>query len=136
MKGCIWTVVIIGVIAAIAIPNLNRARKQAQGGATVANIRTLHAAMTTYHAQFDRYPASIDALAGGSGEGRANLIPAEFASGTMDGYHVTVQGGPSVYTINAEPLEAGSRTFYSDQTAVIRAEKGPEPATAASPKVD
>ena len=136
MKGCIWTVVIIGVIAAIAIPNLIRARKHAQGGATLANIRTLHAAMTTYHAQFDRYPASIDALGPGSGAGHASLIAAEFASGTLDGYHLTVQGGPSVYTINAEPLEAGGRTFYSDQTAVIRAEKGPEPATAASAAVN
>jgi hypothetical protein len=42
------------------------------------------------------------------------------------------QGG---YVINANPIaynSSGSRTFYSDQSMVIRENYGPEPATATS----
>ncbi len=43
------------------------------------------------------------------------------------------------YQIVAVPVtfgETGSRTFFSDQTMVIHQNKGPDPATAASPELD
>lgn len=43
-------VVIIGIIAAIAIPNLLGARRSANEGATVSGMRTLHGAQMTYAA--------------------------------------------------------------------------------------
>jgi len=46
-------------------------------------------------------------------------------------------GNQSGYAISAVPVaygNTGSRTFYSDQTRVIRENDGPEPATAAVKK--
>jgi type IV pilus assembly protein PilA len=43
-------VVIIGIIAAIAIPNLLAARRSANEGSAIASLRTLHGAQMTYNA--------------------------------------------------------------------------------------
>ena len=43
-------VVIIGIIAAIAIPNLLAARRSANEGSAIAGLRTLHGAQMTYAA--------------------------------------------------------------------------------------
>jgi type IV pilus assembly protein PilA len=43
-------VVIIGIIAAIAIPNLLAARRSANEGSAVSGLRTLHGAQATYQA--------------------------------------------------------------------------------------
>ena len=43
-------VVIIGIIAAIAIPNLLAARRSANEGSAVSSLRTLHGANATYQA--------------------------------------------------------------------------------------
>lgn len=45
-------VVIIGIIAAIAIPNLLAARRSANEGSTVSGLRTLHGAQVTYSATY------------------------------------------------------------------------------------
>src|SRR5438046_6310913 len=43
-------VVIIGIIAAIAIPNLLAARRSANEGSAISSMRTLHGAQMTYQA--------------------------------------------------------------------------------------
>ena len=43
-------VVIIGIIAAIAIPNLLAARRSANEGSAVSSLRTIHGAEATYQA--------------------------------------------------------------------------------------
>ena len=43
-------VVIIGIIAAIAIPNLLAARRSANEGSAIASLRTVHGAEMTYQA--------------------------------------------------------------------------------------
>ena len=43
-------VVIIGIIAAIAIPNLLAARRSANEGSAVSSLRTIHGAQATYQA--------------------------------------------------------------------------------------
>jgi hypothetical protein len=51
------------------------------------------------------------------------------------GYQFTLQGGPAVYTLSANPVtfgRTGRRTFYTNQTQVVRESQGPEPASAAS----
>lgn len=42
-------IAIIGVLAAIAIPNFNRARKNAKAKACLANMRTIETAVETYN---------------------------------------------------------------------------------------
>ena len=69
------------------------------------------------------------------GPARADLVQADLASGIEGGYQFTLQGGPSVYTINASPLtlhRTGRKTFHPDQTQVVRENRGAEPASAAS----
>ena len=44
---------------------------------------------------------------------------------------------PTGYAIHAEPLKVGvngNRTFFSDETMLIRENVGPEPASATSPE--
>ena len=43
-------VVIIGIIAAIAIPNLLAARRSSNEGSAISSLRTYHGAQTTYQA--------------------------------------------------------------------------------------
>jgi len=128
--GCLIFVALWVVMTAIgAIVGPGHLRK-AQETAALIDIQTIQTAATTYQAQFGRYPASMDELGAHS-----SLISAELASGDKGGYQFTLQGGPAVYTINANPLASNvfaPRAFYTDQTQVVRESQGPEPASAAS----
>lgn len=53
----------------------------------------------------------------------ADLIDAELAGGTKDGYRFDVRAGQDSYTATAVPLEydvTGSWSFYLDESGVIR----------------
>ena len=68
----------------------------------------------------------------------ADLIPSDLASGKKNGFTFQMQGTPGGYTITANPDAfegTGRRSFYSDQSLVIRNNWGPEPATASSPEI-
>ncbi len=140
-------VIPILIIAAIAIPNLLRAKMAANGAAAVGSLRTLHVAATTYYSAYDHgYPPALENLgppaAGKENEERANLIDSTLASGRKSGYvflyrAVRLQDStaPVGYTINADPAvdySTGMRHFFLDQTGVIRSEMY-RPATANSP---
>ena len=61
-------VVIIGIIAAIAIPNLLAARRSANEGSAVSSLRTVHGAQATYQATSGNGQyAGTDATAGTTG---------------------------------------------------------------------
>jgi len=121
-------VVIIGIIAAIAIPNLLAARRGANEGSAISSLRTLHGANVTYQATTGAgkfAPALADLKT-------ANLIDEVFAaSGTTakSGYTFTyamVPGPPSTFTTTAKPAVAsgitatGTREFFIDESGVIR----------------
>jgi prepilin-type N-terminal cleavage/methylation domain-containing protein len=76
-------VVIIGIIAAIAIPNLLASRRSANEGSAVSAMRTLHGAQMTYASTYGggNYAATQATLGGTIG-----LIDATLASGTKSGY--------------------------------------------------
>jgi type IV pilus assembly protein PilA len=132
----------LGAIALAQTPKLEVSRMIAQETAAILNIRTIHTAQVQYFTQFDRYARSLSELGppskGSAGPSSADLIPADLAAGTKSGYTFTLHGGPKGYTLNANPVKYGStgrRTFFSDDSLVIRAHFGPEPATAASDEV-
>ena len=128
-------VAIILVIAAIAIPNLLRARIAANESSAVASIRTINTAMISYYSTYPTvgYAASLSSL-GGTCTGStvptstsACLIDSSLAAGTKSGYTFKSvgSGGPpsGVYYAYANPLNANStgvRSFCSVQDAVIR----------------
>lgn len=54
------TLVVIGVVSAIAIPNLKEAIKKARHRAAYQSIRTIERAMLTYQYEHDQLPSTID----------------------------------------------------------------------------
>jgi prepilin-type N-terminal cleavage/methylation domain-containing protein len=135
-------VAIILILAAIAAPKLNQNRMHAQETAAIREMQTIHTAQTQYYSQFGRYATNLGELgppAGGqAGPSAADLIPGELAKGQKSGYKFTLAGGPNGYTLQVVPEvfgNTGRRTFFSDQSLVIRQNWSAEPATAASPEL-
>ena len=61
----------------------------------------------------------------------------QLAKGVKSGFKYTLAGGPAGYSVTAVPEvfgNTGRRTFYTDQTMVLRQNWSAEPATAASPE--
>src|ERR1700712_186152 len=85
-------VVIIGIIAAIAIPNLLAARRAANEGSTVSAMHTLHGAQITYSATYGQgnYAGAVgagDTTALSQMSGNVGLIDNVLGSGTKSGYN-------------------------------------------------
>jgi prepilin-type N-terminal cleavage/methylation domain-containing protein len=135
-------IAIILIIAAIAVPKLNNTRMSAQEMAAVRQISTIHTAQIQYYSQFGKYAATLNELgppaSGAAGPQAADLIPKTLSEGKNSGYIFTVAATPTGYTVNANPEafgNTGRRTFFSDQTQVIRQNWGQEPATVNSPEI-
>jgi prepilin-type N-terminal cleavage/methylation domain-containing protein len=135
-------IAIILVIAAIAVPKLNSARMHSQEMAAIRQIGTIHTAQTQYFSQFGRFAQNLPELGppanGQPGPAAADLIPGDLALGTKTGFLFEMKGTPTGYTINANPAaygNTGRRTFFSDQSLVIRENWGAEPATVQSKEI-
>jgi len=136
-------VAIILIIAAIAIPNLLRARMAANESSAVSSIRTVNTAEVTYNATYPTtgFAATLKALGGPIGSAcvpaiaTACLIDAVLANNGnpadsgKSGYLFvaaagTVAGGVNVgYTVNAKPItrnQTGIRAFCAEEDAVVR----------------
>jgi type IV pilus assembly protein PilA len=129
-------VAIILIVAAIAIPNLLRARMQANEASAVASIHALNTAEMSYSSAFPTigFSANLTNLGDGGaspcpGSSTASCyIDQNLASGTKSGYLfsfvVDTSSTPSLhYTVNADPINRGStgqRSFYSSDTNVTR----------------
>ncbi len=133
---------IILIIAAIAVPKMNKQLMLAREQAAIRQIGTIHQAETQYYSQFGSYAQSLTALgppaSGAAGPNAADIIPKNLADGKNSGYLFAVTGSPTGYSVTAVPEtfnSTGSRTFFSDQTLVIRQSYTAEPATATSPEL-
>jgi len=126
-------VAIILIIAAIAIPNLLRARIAANESSAVASLRTLNTAQISYNSSYPTvgFAITMGALAGTNcappGSSGACIIDTQLASGTKSGYSFALSnltGTPnSTYTFIASPLspnQSGVRYFCSFADAVVR----------------
>jgi prepilin-type N-terminal cleavage/methylation domain-containing protein len=135
-------VAIVLIIAAVALPRLDKARMQTYETACIQEIKTLHTAQAQYLSQFGRFATKLEELGpptgGQTGPAAADLVQGDLAKGQKSGYNFTLTGGPAGYTIVAVPTvfnSTGRRTFFSDQTLVIRQNWGAEPATAQSGEI-
>lgn len=130
-------VAIIALIAAIGIPNLLRARHNANEGAAVGNMHTLVSAMESFRANQNptTYPANLAAL----GSATPPYVDTVLAAGTRQGYGFTYAfGTANTYTLTAAPVTpgvTGTRGFFTNESGVLRA-ANPAPATVASPALD
>jgi type IV pilus assembly protein PilA len=138
---------VILIIAAIAIPNLLRARMAANEASAVGTLRNYSTAMVTYTSMCPNtgFPGSLQKLGPGSGDcERTNLVGAVLAApnATKSGYRFFYSPGPAnnlgqivSYTITADPITdntTGVRHFFVDESGIIRASSG-EPANPDSP---
>ena len=132
-------IAIILVIVTIAVPQYNKQMMSAHETAAIQAIQTIHAVETQYYSQFGRYAVSLAELgppaSGAAGPAAADLISKDLTEGKKSGYVFTVSATPTGYAVSAVPESfnsSGRRTFYSDQTLVVRNNWSQEPATISS----
>jgi hypothetical protein len=154
------------IIAAIAIPNLIRARLAANEASAAASLRTINDAEISYLSMYDNgYSPALETLGGDSAGvadcNHAKLIDTRLAAGMKSGYRFSyapvfdnyqaqsrvspdaaakgcITPGVSKYIVHADPVvrgNTGQKSFFTDQTGVIRCEIGGE-ATADSPPLE
>jgi prepilin-type N-terminal cleavage/methylation domain-containing protein len=130
-------VAIIGIIAAIAIPSLLRARVSANEAATIGDIRTVISAQAAYHSASGGYYGRALCLLAPTGAGClpsyptngptfldsavSALVPKSGYARSMD-ETAAVPGGLSCYVYHATPLNTGQtgvRGFAGDCSGVI-----------------
>jgi prepilin-type N-terminal cleavage/methylation domain-containing protein len=125
-------VAIILIIAAIAIPNLLRAKMSANEASAVATMRTLNTSAVAYSTTYGSYPTTLTALGPSSTptSAAADLIDSVLAKdpATKSGYTFVWAGTGtpiSAYTLTAKPVTqgvTGQRGFFTDQSGVMRAD--------------
>src|SRR3984957_7873001 len=135
-------IAIILIIAAIPVPKMNKQIMAAHEMAAIRMINTIHQGETQYYSQFGRYAQNLSELgppaSGAAGPTAADIIPKNLGDGKLSGFVFTVVGTPTGYSVTAVPEAFGSsggRTFFSDQTLVVRNNYTAEPATIASPEI-
>jgi len=115
-------VAIIALLAAIAIPNLLRARHNANETAAIGSMRTISTACESFRAAQSpvTYPANLAALSGAA----PPYIDATLGTGTKQGYNFAyVLVSANQYTCTATPVTVGvtgTRIFFVDESGVIR----------------
>ena len=128
-------VVIIGIIAAIAIPNLLAARRAANEGSAVSSLRTIHGANATFQATSGNgnFATALTDLS------NQNLIDSVLGVGSKSGYSFTnyVQAPfavppatpvPATFALVAKPqvvsgiTKTGTRNFGIATDGILSAE--------------
>lgn len=132
-------IILITALISISAPIFMRPRMYGRETAAIQATRTIHTAQEQYQSQYGRYAVSLTELgppaSGDPNAAAADLIGKDLASGAKAGYRFTISLVPGDYAIHIIPVSygiSGSRSFYSDQSMVIRANERPEPATAKS----
>jgi prepilin-type N-terminal cleavage/methylation domain-containing protein len=120
-------VAIIGIIAAIAVPNLLASRRAANEGSAIGSTRSLNSAEAEYfgtNGSNTRYGTQAELMAGG-------LIDSVLGGGQKSGYTFAVAktdpvaGTQATFDITASAVSyaaltgTGTRGFYSNETMVI-----------------
>lgn len=135
-------VVIIGIIAAIAIPNLLAARRSANEGSAISTLRTYHAAQATYQStvgagNYAGIPFVANAF---TVLANNNLLEPLLGVGVKSGYvfaghsQTASAGNPACHLAQAYPVtlsgitQTGTRTFVIATEGVINS----APATGAA----
>jgi type IV pilus assembly protein PilA len=131
-------IAIILIIITMAVPRYQQVMMYTRETAAVKAVQTVRDMQIQYQSQYGRFAKTLTELGPSPGGGAstpasAGLISIDLASGIKGGYAYAVTGDGSVYAVTATPKTYGtdgSRSFYMDQTMVVREHYGPEPATA------
>ena len=130
-------VAIIVLLAAIAIPNLLRARLNANEATAIAAMKTMSTAMESYRAAQTppTYPAAITSLNGSTPPYIDNVL----AGGLKSGYNFSLSGATNTFSCTATPQTVnvtGSRSFFVDHSGVVRASAPGGTATVTSSPIE
>ena len=117
-------VVIIGIIAAIAIPNLLAARRSANEASATSALRTLHGANATYQASVGKGSFAADMATLNTNQlidkvlADAGLATPVSKSGYVFVYSSTAKSStsPSIFAVQANPESGTSTTFTATGT--------------------
>jgi type IV pilus assembly protein PilA len=132
-------VAIILIIAAIAIPNLLRAKMAANEASAVGSLRTINTASVAYSMTYGNYPNAISNLGPATSptSTTADLIDSALVTGKKSGYQFDFAPGTAnqSYGITADPqsTSTGQRHFYTDQSGVIRVNTAGVASSASTP---
>ena len=112
-------VAIIGLLAAIAIPNLLRARLNANEGAVKADLRTFSSAAESYRAAqaTPTYPTALTQMTGAT----PAYVDSSFTA-AKHGYSFAYLGTTNTYSMYASPSTVGTtgNNYYCvDHTGVL-----------------
>lgn len=117
-------VVIIGIIAAIAIPNLLAARRSANEGSAISSLRTSHSGNMTFQATSGagNYCGTYACL------GTAGIVDANLATTQKSGYNFSMvangfgAGSPATFAARATPVSTSGFTATGTRDFVIQTE--------------
>ncbi|HEX8071481.1 MAG TPA: prepilin-type N-terminal cleavage/methylation domain-containing protein [Pyrinomonadaceae bacterium] len=116
-------VAIIGIIAAIAIPNLLASRRASNEASAIASLRTIGTAQATYLSTVGNnttYAANLPAL---QAAGLIDSVLGAANASTKTGYTFTIVAqANTTFSATAVPVSAstGTRSFFTDESGVIR----------------
>ncbi len=118
-------VAIIALLAAIAIPNLLRARANANEAAAVSALKTLATAAISYRSVSTAYPTSLNSMAPGNATPPYidSVLGCASPPCGKQGYSFILTGSTNTFTATAEPQTAGTtgnRRFFVDESGVVR----------------
>lgn len=111
-------VAIIALLAAIAIPNLLRAKMSANDALATATLKSLSTASETYGTtNSGNYPDGMDSMTTAT----PPYISVDYCSSTLSGYTYTCTQTTSVYTFMATPVNIGTSgsTVYTITTGGV-----------------
>ena len=117
-------VAIIALLAAIAIPNLLRARLNANESAAIAAMQTISAAAQSYRAANPSYPGSLTILSSTAPPYIDNVLGCAAGTCPKQGYDFNLGGVANSFSATAAPVTfgtSGNRSFFVDTSGVISA---------------
>lgn len=128
-------VAIIALLAAIAIPNLLRARLNANEAAAISALKTVASSSISFRSVNATYPANLAALSGAT----PPYIDSVLGGGAKQGYNFALTGSTNTFTATATPQTfqtTGVRSFFVDESGVIRWTNANAAATAGDSALD
>ncbi|HEV2882619.1 MAG TPA: type II secretion system protein [Pyrinomonadaceae bacterium] len=110
-------VAIIGIVAALAVPNFLNSRQAAHNASAFSSLRLIHSAEIAYRARFDRYGDLTELKNAGT------LTDPLLADGQRSNYNFVVNPATldaNYYEVSATPTVAPWRHYYVDASGIIR----------------
>ena len=127
---------VIGVVASVAIPGFQNAKKAANESGVIANLKGLVTSVEAYRLRLGAYPTQMQDLA--DAQIVDEVIGGSTAAPGKSGYLYTLTAVSGTWNITADPITpgiTGNRYFYIDASGVVHySESGT--ASASDPPVD